>query len=105
MAVTVRMAAEHHPPVHYRIHTPLDPLGAASSYGIAIGSHTRTRPRRLFWWAKIISPTAIIVAFVLSAAVGILIRLYPAKKRKSRCARSIDALRLTSESFAGEAGI
>jgi len=59
--------------------------------GIALGVTTARILAVSYQWPTLISPTAIIVAFGFSAAVGIFFGFYPA--RKAAALDPIDALR------------
>jgi putative ABC transport system permease protein len=60
-------------------------IGIAAAKTIAITRH----------WPALISPGSIVIAFLVSAAVGIFFRFYPAKSRRARPDRSV-ALRVDS---------
>jgi putative ABC transport system permease protein len=64
-------------------------LGGA--VGVAFGSGGAYALSKAFSWNTLISPTAIIVAFVFSAAVGIVFGIWPA--RRAAKLDPIDALR------------
>ena len=59
--------------------------------GIALGMGASELMSRLNGWPTLVSPTAAIIAFVVSAAVGVFFGYYPA--RKAAQLDPIDALR------------
>jgi putative ABC transport system permease protein len=51
--------------------------------GIALGTGAATALSRLAGWNTLISPMAILIAFVFSAAVGLFFGIWPARRAAS----------------------
>ena len=53
---------------------------AGGAVGVAIGTGSSAILRRSFGWDTSLSPSAIVLAFVFAAAVGILFGVWPARR-------------------------